>query len=121
MKYYIGLSDRTGKKDVSGKVLELVGPCSDIVGIYTNDEGETYKEQSVLSNRQLPIRLVKQILRETDQECALGVRGDGSCSFVYQDSHYSSLTDDGKLIKTDKEPDAENYSYDGSFYYYIGE
>ena len=123
MNYYIGLRDRTGKIDVSSIVKQHVKSYAEVIGFYTNEDGTSYKENSIVVSG-LPLSTIKQILRDSNQECVLGVDDNNDCYFIDADGNYCtihSFNSVGKLVTTDKQPVGLDYTYDGSFFYYISD
>ena len=121
MNCYIGLRDRTGKIDVSSIVKQQVKSYAEVIGFYTNEDGTSYKENSIVVNG-LPLSTVKQILRDSNQECVLGVDSNDECYFIDKDSNgctIHSFNSVGTLVKTETQPKGMDYTYDGSFFYSI--
>ena len=84
--FYIGLTDKSGEKDMSFMVLDNL-PHQDYTkceGIYTNEDGKTYKEPSIYIEN-ISLANVEYILRVSQQESALMFDSWGEYWLIYPD------------------------------------
>lgn len=108
---FIGLSTRDGIPCYPGKYSQLYRLKNDATfckGVFTNNDGETYKEASILVHRCVTRGEVVDILNYSDQECALV--GDDFGRWYLLDEH-NELTYLGRMATLTEPPKGPNQNY----------